>query len=111
MTTTHAMKINKATANTFKEIKNTQNRLINSEMLNNNKFLTDLELISCHINSAAGEVVCFKIIFALFLCWCVSKKKNMKKICTFLCVKKCRVTEEIFYEPEPSMSYTTRNGP
>ena len=56
-TMTPAMKMNKATAITFKESKNTQNGFINSEMLNNNKFVTNLKLTSWHVNGAAGVAV------------------------------------------------------
>ena len=104
---TPAMKMNKAAANTFEHTENKQQGLINTEFLNNNKFNTD-QPIRWHLNSATSVIVGLMIIFALSFIWQVCKKKNMKKKCTFISLKQCRVTEETFEKPELSMSFSTR---
>ena len=102
----------RAAANSFdfEETCNTQNGLINYETLNNNRIVTDIEMIEFHFYTAAGVVMGLIIIFRLYACWRVLKKKNMRKICHFCFIQRCRVTQSTFKDVAPHVAYM-KSGP
>ena len=67
---------------------------LNTNALNNNDFETNIEMVGIHIMSAGGIVMLVFIIFMIIVAWRCCKKKNRKKIMHFICVKKCKYSED-----------------
>ena len=92
-TTTPQPKMTKSASNVDQNEFN-QYGALNTNALNNNDFQTTIEMVGIHIMSASGMVVLFLILFVIIAAWRCLKKKNRKKIMHFLCVKKCRYSED-----------------
>ena len=63
---------------------------VHKYLLNGNEGETSIEVIGLHLHTAASVIVLLLMVFALIFLWRVCKQKNRRKICWFLCVKRCQ---------------------
>ena len=73
---------------------------MNTNTLNDNELETNIEMIGIHLYSAGGIMMLIFIVFMIILLWRCCKKKNRKKIARFICIRKCRYTEDPEDKPE-----------
>ena len=92
-TTTQQPKMTESASNVNQREYN-QYGALNTNALNGNEFETNIEMIGIHMYSAGGIVMLIFIVFMMILLWRCCKKKNLKKIMRFICIKKCRYTED-----------------
>ena len=98
-TTTTQPKMTKSASN-FNQRKYNQYGAMNTNALNGNELETNIEMIGIHLYSAGGIVMLIFIVFMIILLWRCCKKKNRKKIARFICIRKCRYTEDPEDKPE-----------
>ena len=73
--------------------------LINNS-ISGNQVYTTFDFIQLHFQSAMAVVVLVALVVGLCCCWRLCKAKNVKKIARFICLQKCRVTEEMLESEE-----------
>ena len=73
---------------------------------------TTIEFLHLHISSAMSVIEVILLLVGLCCMWRFLKMKNLKKMATFICLHKCRITEEMLKEegeqmPGPRSSQAT----
>ena len=71
---------------------------------------TTVEFLQLHFNSAMAVVMLVVMIVVLCCCWRALKVKNLKKIAKFVCVDRCRVTQEMLEDAERPRNARLTNG-
>ena len=75
-----------------------------------NTVTTTFEFLQLHFNSAMAVVVLVALVVALCCCWRACKVKNLKKIARFLCINKCKVTEQMLEDEDKPRSVRLNTG-
>ena len=81
------------------EAKSQQNGVINNEISGNSVEQT-FEFLHIHFNSAMSVLGIIILLVGLCCLWRCMKMKNLKQITKFICLRKCRVTEEMLEDEE-----------
>ena len=81
------------------EAKSQQNGVINNKILGKS-LETTFEFLHIHLNSAMSVIAIVILVVGLCCLWRFMKMKNLRKIAKFICLRKCRVTEEMLEEEE-----------
>ena len=68
--------------------------LINNA-ISGNTLNTTVDFIQLHFTSTLAVVGLGALVIGLCCCWRMCKAKNMTKIARFICIRKCRVTEDM----------------
>ena len=76
------------------EAKSDQYGLINNS-ISGNTMNTTFDFIQHHFTSTLAVLGLFALIIGLCCLWCLCKAKNVRKIARFVCIRRCRVTEEL----------------
>ena len=75
-----------------------------------NTVSTTVEFLQLHFNSAMAVVMLVVSIVVLCCCWRALKIKNLKKIAKFVCIDRCRVTQEMLDDAERPRNARLTNG-
>ena len=78
-----------------------QNGLINNS-ISGNSVETTIDFIQLHFQSTMAVVVLIVLIIGLCCFWRMCKMKNLRKIAKFVCLQRCKVTEEMLEVEERS---------
>ena len=78
--------------------------------ISGNQVTTTFDFIQLHFNSAMAVVVLVALVVALCCCWRACKAKNLKKIARFLCIHKCRVTEQMLESEDKPTTVRMNTG-
>ena len=84
-----------------------QNGLINNS-ISGNSVEKNIDFIQLHFQSTMAVVGLVVLIIGLCCMWRMCKMKNIRKIAKFVCLQKCKVTEEMLEVEEKSQG-TRRN--
>ena len=106
---TQQPKMRKSAAN-IEESESNQYGAINNNLLNNNDLETSIEVVGIHLYSAGSVIMLILILFAVILLWRCCKRKNRHKIAKFICICRCRYTEDMEDNPEKAVSYNKNTG-
>ena len=97
-------------ASNIEESESNQYGAINNNLLNNNDLETSIEVMGLHLYSAGSVIMLILILFAAILLWRCCKRKNRHKIAKFICIPRCRYSEDMEDNPEKAMSYNKKTG-
>ena len=78
-----------------------QNGLINN-LISGNSIETTIDFIQLHFQSTMAVVGLVVLIIGLCCIWRMCKMKNLRKIAKFVCLQRCKVTEEMLEVEERS---------
>ena len=67
-----------------------------------NTFETTVDFFQLHFTSTLAVVGLGIAIFMMCCCWRMLKAKNLAKMARFICLQKCRVTEEMLSTETPA---------
>ena len=76
------------------EAKSDQYGLINNS-ISGNQMYTTFDFIQLHFQSTLAVVGLAVLVIGLCCLWRLCKAKNIRKIARFVCIRRCRVTEEM----------------
>ena len=63
--------------------------------ISGNSFETTVDFFQLHFTSTLAVVGLGITIFLMCCCWRMLKAKNLAKLARFICIRRCRVTEEM----------------
>ena len=75
-----------------------------------NTVTTTFEFLQLHFNSAMAVIMLVVMVVVLCCCWRALKVKNLKKIARFLCINKCKVTEQMLEDEDKPRSVRLNTG-
>ena len=84
--------------------------LINNGFMKEIEVTANIEVIGLHMYSTALVIILLLVVFTLFVIWRMCKRKNMHKICHFICIRQCRYGEDMTDDPEASVAYSATGG-
>ena len=97
-------------ASNIQQSESNQYGAVNNNLLNGNELETSIEVMGLHLYSAGSVIMLILIVFAVILLWRCCKRKNRHKIAKFICIRRCRYSEDMEDNPEKAMSYNKKTG-
>ena len=67
-----------------------------------NSFETTVDFFQLHFTSTLAVVGLGATIFLMCCCWRMLKAKNLAKLARFICIRRCRVTEDMLSSETPT---------
>ena len=90
----------KKSASNIQQSESNQYGAVNNNLLNGNELETSIEVVGLHLYSAGSVIMHILIVFAVILLWRCCKRKNRHKIAKFICIRRCRYSEDMEDNPE-----------